>query len=156
MGTRTFSSTASNRTATVILRARASASRPSASCRSSTAPCVTPVSRDGSLRDLPHVPDCRETLQRMNILHTIDSAGMYGAEAVLLNLAEEQLRRGHRPIVFSIGPRGHGEKAVETEAARRALECVSHRMTGGLNLRGAAGIVRLAEQLHVDVIHSHG
>ena len=55
----------------------------------------------------------------LRILHTIDSAGLFGAEAVLLTLAEEQRRQGHSPLLLSIGNPGSGEKALETEARRR-------------------------------------
>ena len=33
----------------------------------------------------------------MQVLHIIDSGGMYGAEVMLLNLVEEQIRQGLKP-----------------------------------------------------------
>ena len=92
----------------------------------------------------------------LRILHTIDSAGIYGAETVLLSLAVEQHRRGHEPILLSIGNPGSGEKPLEAEARRRGLACVPLRMRDGLNLRGAREIVALAAEQRIDVIHSHG
>ena len=35
----------------------------------------------------------------MKILHIIDSAGLNGAEMVLLNLADEQAKIGHHPVI---------------------------------------------------------
>lgn len=92
----------------------------------------------------------------MRILHTIDSNGLYGAEMVLLNLAGEQHRRGHVPIILSLGNRNCGEKALETQARIRGLQCIKHRMRDGLNLYGAARLLEIAEQQSIDVIHSHG
>lgn len=92
----------------------------------------------------------------MRILHTIDSLGIYGAEAVLLNLASEQQRRGDQPVLLSIGNRQAGEKALEIEAKRRGLECVPLRMRDGPNLAGAARLVEIAAAQGVELIHSHG
>jgi glycosyltransferase involved in cell wall biosynthesis len=92
----------------------------------------------------------------MRILHTIDSLGIYGAETMLLNLAEQQRRGGHTPIILSIGNPDCAEKPLEAEAAQRGLQCIPHRMRDGLNFRGAARILRLARQQQIDVIHSHG
>jgi len=39
----------------------------------------------------------------MKILHIIDSGGLYGAEVMLLNLAEEQMKIGLEPVILSIG-----------------------------------------------------
>ena len=49
----------------------------------------------------------------MNILHIIDSGGLYGAEIMLLNLATEQMRQGHQVVIASIGEPGCGETALE-------------------------------------------
>lgn len=92
----------------------------------------------------------------MRILHTIDSAGLYGAEAVLLTLASEQLRRSQEPIILSIGNRAGGEKPLEAEARRRGLACIPLRMADGLTLTGIRAILAIAERERIDVIHSHG
>jgi glycosyltransferase involved in cell wall biosynthesis len=92
----------------------------------------------------------------LRILHTIDSAGLFGAEAVLLTLAAEQRQQGHEPVLLSIGNPGSGEKALESEARRRGIACLAHRMPDGLNLRGAADILAIAARERADLIHSHG
>jgi glycosyltransferase involved in cell wall biosynthesis len=92
----------------------------------------------------------------VRILHTIDSLGIYGAETVLLNLATEQQRRGDTPVLLSIGSPAAQEKAIESEARRRGIECVTLRMRDGLNLAGGAQIARIAQAQRIDVIHSHG
>jgi glycosyltransferase involved in cell wall biosynthesis len=92
----------------------------------------------------------------MRILHTIDSGGIYGAESLLLSLVTEQQRRGHAPIVLSIGVHGSGTKPIETELRRRGLACIAFRMRDGPNLAGALRILASARAEQVDLIHSHG
>ena len=92
----------------------------------------------------------------MRVLHAIDSAGIYGAEAVLLSLASEQRLRGGHPMLLSMGSPGTAEKPIESEARRRGIECVTLRMRGAFDLAGALRLVRIAREQRADVIHSHG
>ena len=48
--------------------------------------------------------------ESMRILHLIHSEGVYGAERILMYLAREQQRRGHEPVLGSIGPLGNGSE----------------------------------------------
>jgi glycosyltransferase involved in cell wall biosynthesis len=81
---------------------------------------------------------------------------MYGAEAVLLTLASEQIRREDVPVILSMGDARAGEKILETEARRRKIECESLRMHDGLNFALARRVVAAAQAHEADVIHSHG
>jgi glycosyltransferase involved in cell wall biosynthesis len=92
----------------------------------------------------------------MRILHTIDSLGIYGAETVLLNLAEAQRQQGHAPVLLSIGNPDCAPKAIEHAAAVRGIECIPFRMRDGLNLKGATALLQKASEQRIDVIHSHG
>jgi glycosyltransferase involved in cell wall biosynthesis len=92
----------------------------------------------------------------MKVLHVIDSAGLYGAEMVVLSLMEEQLRGGMEPVLGSIGEKRIAEKAIEREAQHRGLSCVSFRMRNGPNLLGALRLLQFAKKVKVDLIHSHG
>lgn len=92
----------------------------------------------------------------MRILHTIDSLGIYGAETVLLNLAEAQRQQGHTPVLLSIGNLNCLPKAIEQAATARGIECIPFRMRDGLNLHGAAALLQAAREQRIDVIHSHG
>ena len=92
----------------------------------------------------------------MRILHTIDSIGLYGAESVLLTLALEQQRRGHTPIILSIGNRSAKEKPIENEARVLGIPCIPYRMRDGLNLLGGLRLLGIAERERADVVHSHG
>ena len=90
------------------------------------------------------------------VLHVIDSGGLYGAENVLLNCVEEQLRLGCEPVICSIGDPKAGEKPLEGEARRRGLPIVTFRMRPGLNLIGASRVAAFAQRHGFEVIHSHG
>jgi len=92
----------------------------------------------------------------MRILHFVDSAGFYGAEAVLLGLATEHLRLGHAASIVSIGNPTSGEKALEREARRRGVPVHAVRMADGLNIRGGLRLAELARRENADIVHSHG
>lgn len=91
----------------------------------------------------------------MKVLHLIDSAGVYGAEKVMLSLACEQARRGLDVTIGSIAAPGV-EKDIESAARSCGLNLRRIEMPSGLrfdNLR------RIGEALAVeacDVVHTHG
>ncbi|HQI75022.1 MAG TPA: glycosyltransferase [Candidatus Latescibacteria bacterium] len=92
----------------------------------------------------------------MKIVHVIDSEGMYGAEAVVLNLMDAQQAMGHRPSLLSLGGIGVAEKGIEIEASKRGLAVCVLRFHNGLNIKGAFRILEQVEDLGAEVIHSHG
>jgi glycosyltransferase involved in cell wall biosynthesis len=92
----------------------------------------------------------------MRIAHVLDSGGLYGAERVLLELATEQQRAGHMPIIVSIGEPHPDDKPIESASRARGLEVRAIRMAPGPNPSGAW---RVREQLRADradLVHSHG
>ncbi len=92
----------------------------------------------------------------MRILHVIDSAGLYGAEIVVLYLMEYQKKIGLDPILVSLGCFNEGQKDIEIEAIKRKIETLTLRFKSGINLGAAKEILRLSQSLNVDIIHSHG
>ncbi|MBI2413183.1 MAG: glycosyltransferase [Deltaproteobacteria bacterium] len=90
------------------------------------------------------------------VLHVIDSAGLYGAEVMLLNLVGEQIKMGLSPAICSIGEKGCAEKALEAEAGRRGFRVKTFRMNPGFNLKGALDILGFARQEGFGILHSHG
>lgn len=92
----------------------------------------------------------------MNILHLIDSGGMYGAEYVVLNLMRRQREIGLNTILGSIGTEADGQKRIESKAAENGLQVEVFRMRNGPNVSGAIRIKRYAHSNNVDVIHCHG
>lgn len=92
----------------------------------------------------------------MKIFHVIDSGGLYGAEVMLLHLAEEQMRQGHEPIIASITEPGISEKAINKTARTKCIPLQSFEMQPGPNIGGALSLVRRAREIGADLFHSHG
>ena len=92
----------------------------------------------------------------MKILHVIDSGGIYGAEIVVLNLAEEQRKMKHDPVIASLGHHGVIEKPLEVEAKKRGLDVRIFRMRDGPNIIGGYNILRFARDNEFTIIHNHG
>jgi glycosyltransferase involved in cell wall biosynthesis len=92
----------------------------------------------------------------MKILHLIDSGGLYGAEMMLVSLAEQQQRMGAEVVLGSIRAPELPEKPLEREARSRGVAVETFEMKPGLNLAGAWRILRYAWRHKVDLIHSHG
>ncbi|UZE97971.1 glycosyltransferase [Alkalimarinus alittae] len=92
----------------------------------------------------------------MKILHVIDSGGFYGAEAMLVELALEQIKAGHSVTICSIGTPSEPEKPIEKVCKERGIKVYPLRMKAGLNLLGGMNIVNYAKQHGFDLFHSHG
>jgi glycosyltransferase involved in cell wall biosynthesis len=92
----------------------------------------------------------------MRILHVIDSAGLYGAERVILQLLSEQRRLGHDSSLISIGANGVGDKAIEIEARKSGAKVHALRTVPGPNPVTTMRILDVARKASADVIHSHG
>jgi hypothetical protein len=73
----------------------------------------------------------------MKILHLIDSGGFYGAEAVLIELAKEQIKQGIDAQIASIGTLHDGEKAIEVIAKKENIPIHTFKMRAGPNMLGA-------------------
>ena len=95
-------------------------------------------------------------MKSLKVLHVIDSGGLYGAEIVLLNLVEEQIKQGLSPLILSAGVPGTDIKPLESEAKKRNLPVKIFRMKPGLNLKKAIEIATFASSEEFDLIHSHG
>lgn len=92
----------------------------------------------------------------MKVLHLIDSGGLYGAEKMVLNLMEEQIKMGDSPMLLSAGAHEDGVKAIELEARRRNLPVTPWLMKPGLNLCESVRIARWAKSNGYQILHSHG
>lgn len=92
----------------------------------------------------------------MKILHVIDSAGIYGAENMLLSLMREQVKGGIHPVLASIGALSDGEKAVEVAAKKLSLDVKVFRMRPGLNIKGAYELLAFAKDTGINILHTHG
>ena len=92
----------------------------------------------------------------MKVLHLIDSAGLYGAEKMLLSLILEQKKLGIQSAILSVGNPEILEKPIEKEALKCGIDCFPWRMKDGLNLNGAYQIVKWAVANNYEIAHSHG
>lgn len=92
----------------------------------------------------------------MNILHVIDSGGLYGAEIMLLNLSREQQLAGHRPIIASIGELGLLQKPLEDAAEKNGISCQIFRMRPTYDVHGIMEILRCCRKKRIQIIHTHG
>lgn len=92
----------------------------------------------------------------MRILHLISSAGMYGAEAVVLNLTAAQKDLGHEPVigVFHNRHRPHLELAVE--AKKRGLPVEIFACNGRFDRAAVRAIRNFMAANSIEVVHTHG
>jgi glycosyltransferase involved in cell wall biosynthesis len=92
----------------------------------------------------------------MKVLHLIDSAGVYGAERVLLALCEAQQRAGFDVVIGSICEPDEQGRPLDAAARELGLRVQSFPMRPGVSMHGLRSLVRYARDSQVDVIHSHG
>jgi glycosyltransferase involved in cell wall biosynthesis len=92
----------------------------------------------------------------MKIFHVIDSAGIYGAEVMLLNLMEEQQKIGLIPILGNICSLDVDKSPLEIEAHKRGLKVIQISLTRGYTITGSQKIMRIARNEKIDLFHSHG
>jgi glycosyltransferase involved in cell wall biosynthesis len=92
----------------------------------------------------------------MKILHIISSGGMYGAEAVILNMSRTLNRGPHRSMlgVFSNSSNPNHqlhERAMKEDIASNLIPC-----KGQIDGTTATSIRELAARTEADVVHAHG
>ncbi|MBK8015290.1 MAG: glycosyltransferase [Betaproteobacteria bacterium] len=94
---------------------------------------------------------------RPRILHLLESGGMYGAERVVLNLAEAQKAQGeYEPIVGCIVGM-FGEPCALLDAAGAAgIETMEVRLRNGALMMDVPRAARLLRAGRVALVHSHG
>lgn len=92
----------------------------------------------------------------MKVLHLIDSGGLYGAEKMLLDLVQEQVESGMKPMILSAADCLVSKKQIEVEAERRGIPIMRWNMKPGLNLKEAYRIKSWAENEGYKIFHSHG
>src|ERR1700760_656958 len=92
----------------------------------------------------------------MNILHIISSSGMYGAEAVILNMSRTLNEGSHSSIlgVFS----NSANPNLQLHEAAIAQDIESHLIScfGQIDRTVPSSIRELAARTNADVVHAHG
>lgn len=93
----------------------------------------------------------------MRILHVISSAGFYGAENVVYQLALEQGRRKEcQPVVAVIENRDTPHRELAEECSARGIETIILPCRGQVDWATAGGLKRVLREQRIDIIHSHG
>ncbi len=91
----------------------------------------------------------------MNIAHLISSAGLFGAEKVMLQLAASLKQHGHRPWVVAIENRHNPHLEVIEEARRMGLETHIIVSGGRFDLNAAGQLADFIRENKIDIIHAH-
>jgi glycosyltransferase involved in cell wall biosynthesis len=93
----------------------------------------------------------------MRILHLISSGGMYGAEAVILNLSLALNSAGENTTALALFNNSARPNLQLRQAAEKAgLETHSLECRGQFDPRLPSRIRELAKTLHSDIVHAHG
>ena len=92
----------------------------------------------------------------MNILHLISSGGRYGAENVVLDLAESLQGLGCKPILGLFHNRHRPNTEIADLARERGVTVEIIPCDGRLDWKAVRAIRRCVETHQVDLIHTHG
>ena len=92
----------------------------------------------------------------MKVLHVISSGGMYGAEAVILNMSRMLAEQGHRSVVGAFSNSSNPNLQLHEAAAREGLESHLIACSGQVDRSTIAAIRGLAAETGADVVHAHG
>ena len=90
------------------------------------------------------------------MLHLIDSAGLYGAEKVLISLVSNQSSEDIVSVVGSIGTTGEDKKAIEQECEKLDYPVVSFQLPARFSIRSIRCLTRYIKNNRIDLVHSHG
>ena len=92
----------------------------------------------------------------MKVLHIISSGGMYGAEAVILNMSRMLMEVGDRSIVAAFSNSSNPNLQLHESALKEGLESHLIPCQGQMDRSAIAAIRELVTRAGVDVVHAHG
>ena len=92
----------------------------------------------------------------MKVLHLISSGGMYGAEAVILNVSRAMQEAGHPSILGVFHNSARPNLQVHEAAAAAGLESHLMECTGQVDRQVPERIRQLVRGTGADVLHAHG
>ncbi len=92
----------------------------------------------------------------MKVLHIISSGGMYGAEAVILNLSRTLNEAAHQSVLGVFSNSNQPNLQLHERAAKEGIESHLITCTGQLDRSVPAAIRELVRQTGPDVVHAHG
>jgi glycosyltransferase involved in cell wall biosynthesis len=90
------------------------------------------------------------------VAHLRSSAGMYGAEHVLLGLCDEQVQRGLAVSVVGFAPVGRRGPELLAAASARGVRSIALPCRGPVDARAVLALRRLlGNSANIDVLHCH-
>jgi glycosyltransferase involved in cell wall biosynthesis len=92
----------------------------------------------------------------MRVLHVIDSAGVWGAERMLLELSRLQRSKGIEAVVLSMGKPADKKKALEVSLEKFQVPFVRFRSRVVPSLQDLNRLLKTVTAVAPDIIHSHG
>ncbi len=95
-------------------------------------------------------------MQVVKVLHLIDSAGIYGAERVILTLLEELKNTLYPGILGCIREKENEIPGIALEADRIGIPVMYFTMKRGLNPMGIRQITNFIKDNGLYLVHSHG
>ncbi len=92
----------------------------------------------------------------MKILHIISSGGIYGAEAVILNMSRTLHESGHCSVLGVFSNSSNPNTQLHDRAAKEDIESYLIPCTSQMDRTALTGIRELAARTNADIIHAHG
>jgi glycosyltransferase involved in cell wall biosynthesis len=92
----------------------------------------------------------------VKILHIISSGGMYGAEAVILNMSRTLNEGSHSSMLGVFANSANPNLQLHEAAVREGIESHLISCKGQIDRTVIASIRQLASQTKADVVHAHG
>src|SRR5271154_4433559 len=92
----------------------------------------------------------------MKILHIISSGGMYGAEAVILNMSRALNEDGHQSMLAVFSNSSNLNLQLYEAAIRDGIESHLIACVGQIDRRVIVRIRELMARTGADVVHAHG
>jgi glycosyltransferase involved in cell wall biosynthesis len=92
----------------------------------------------------------------MKILHIISSGGMYGAEAVILNMSRTLNEGSHSSILGVFSNSANPNLQLHEVATAQGIESHLISCTGQIDRTVPSSIRELAARANADVVHAHG
>jgi hypothetical protein len=92
----------------------------------------------------------------MKVLHIISSGGMYGAEAVILNLSRTIEAGVHSSVLGVFANSANPNLQLHEAAAKQDIESHLILCNGQIDRGTIAAIRDLAKRTNADVVHAHG
>ena len=92
----------------------------------------------------------------MKVLHIISSGGMYGAEAVILNMSRVLNEAGHQSVLGVFSNFSKLNLQLHERALKEGIESHLIPCKGQIDRSAVARIRELVRQAKVDVVHAHG